>query len=107
MVICPKFSCSKEVCRNHYLVSLTTAPVPTLLNFDIDSKKFQALREENESLKNQVRVNLIAVLLLALIDQGRCFCKGTCIKQNGINPSWMILVTLPMQSYSSFQSTTV
>ena len=61
---------------NHYFVSLTTAPLPTLLNFDLDARRFQALQEENESLRNQVQVNLNAALLLLSVAG---FCKGTYI----------------------------
>ena len=73
--LCPSLAGLSCHC-NHYFVSLTTAPLPTLLNFDLDARRFQALQEENESLRNQVQVNLNAALLLLSVAG---FCKGTYI----------------------------
>ncbi|XP_076461207.1 WD repeat-containing protein 91-like [Babylonia areolata] len=40
--------------HNFLQVVLQAMPVPTLLNFDHDTRRMQALLEENESLRNQV-----------------------------------------------------
>ena len=87
---------------NHCFVSLTTAPLPTLLNFDLDARRFQALQEENESLRNQVQVNLIAALLLLSVAG---FCKGiyihykccSCVSQSRKNVSHLSQIQQPIE----------